>query len=394
MIPALRAVAGARRAWLGGARTSVAARFAATLLLLASSACGPDTEPTAPRDSHAARAAESTSSGAEVLGAEMTGAESAGRTGAASGASAPARQLPRRIVAASATAVDFVCALVEPERVVGVPEQAVDYSVLHARADGSSVPPRDEWARAKRFYAYEAEPVLALEPDLVLVDPYQSRDTTARLREAGVDVLELPEVRDVAGAIRALRSVAERVGATERAATLCADLERRIAALAATRARRASVRALCYSNFGSQGWTAGADTTIAEVMRLAGLRNLAAEAGRVGHGTIAFEELLGLDPDLVIVSAPLSTPAGSAGDRGGASEAILLTEPTLASLRAVREKRVLVLPAWLFATGSHEMVPAAEELASAVDRLLARQGEETGSAETGGPETRQSRGGH
>lgn len=382
----LRAFAGARRRSVGRARTPLAARLltmsVATLICWATLGCGPDPDATAPRAADDARASEPATAGS---GAPV---ENADAPAAPSGSSTSTRAAPRRIVAASATAVDFVCALVEPARVVGVPEQAIDYSVLHARTDAPSAPSREKWAQAKRFYAYEAEPVLALEPDLVIVDPYQSRDTTARLREAGIDVLELPEVRGVADAIRALGMVAARVGANERSTALVADLERRIAALDATRARRAGVRALCYSNFGSQGWTAGSDTTIAEVMRLAGVRNVAAEAGRVGHGTIAFEELLGFDPDVVIVSAPLSTPAGSAGDRGGASESILLTEPTLASLRAVREKRILVLPAWLFATGSHEMVPAAEELASALERLLAGGASDVGGAADRGTEDR------
>ena len=46
-------------------------------------------------------------------------------------ASAVAVGRPERIVAASATAVDVVVALAGLERMVGVPEQALEYSVLH-----------------------------------------------------------------------------------------------------------------------------------------------------------------------------------------------------------------------------------------------------------------------
>jgi iron complex transport system substrate-binding protein len=277
---------------------------------------------------------------------------------------------PRRIVPASATAVDFVCSLVPAECVAGVPEQALDYSLLHG-----DTPP---WRATRRFYAYEAEPVLALEPDLVVVDPYQSRDTTARLAESGVGVWTLPEVRTWPDARAAWLAVGERIGASERAAELVRAYDERVAALARGASARANVRAMCYSNFGSQGWTAGAKTTLDEVMRLAGVRNAVAERGREGHLTIAFEELLQLDPDVVIVSAPLSSPAGAAGDRGGASEALLLAEPTLRSLRAVAERRIVVVPAWLYATGSQEMVRAAEELAAGVERVLAPRAEGPG----------------
>jgi ABC-type hemin transport system substrate-binding protein len=98
----------------------------------------------------------------------------------------PAAAAPQRIVPASATAVDLVAALVAPERVAGFPEQALEYSTLHAGD------PRFD--RAKRFNAYLAEPVLALDPDLVVIDPWQAPETTARLREAGIRVLVVPEI--------------------------------------------------------------------------------------------------------------------------------------------------------------------------------------------------------
>lgn len=273
------------------------------------------------------------------------------------------RAAPARVLPVSATAVDFVCSLLGPERVVGLPEQAIDYSLLHADDPA--------WRGTPRFYAYEAEPVLALEPDLVVACPYQSRDTHARLRESGVEVLVLPDIANFEQARAALLAVGEALGEGAHARELAAELDRRVAGLASARAGRPPVRALCYSNFGSQGWTAGARTTIDEVLRLAGVSNVVAEAGREGHLTIAFEEVLQYDPDVVIVSAPLNSPPGSAGDRGGASRELLLGEPALAQLRAVRDRQILVLPAWLFASGSHEMVRAAEVLAEELDLLRA-----------------------
>src|SRR5262245_13882165 len=91
---------------------------------------------------------------------------------------------PQRIVPVRATAVDMVCALVAPERIAGLPSQALEYSTLHDA---------DAALRARvKFDAYVAEPVLALEPDLVVIDPWQAPETTERLRGAGLRVLVLP----------------------------------------------------------------------------------------------------------------------------------------------------------------------------------------------------------
>ncbi|MCY3000634.1 MAG: ABC transporter substrate-binding protein [Planctomycetota bacterium] len=285
---------------------------------------------------------------------------------AAPGGSAPAK--PVRIVATSATAVDIVAALVEPGRIAGFPVQALEYSSLHAE------PP--QFAAIAKFEAYLAEPVLALRPDLVVIDPWQAPETSARLREAGVSVLALPEVRGLEDAYAALRAVAQAVGEPERAERLQGELEKRCEGLRERAAKRSGarepLRALCYSNFGGAGSTAGSGTTVHAMFELVGLRNLTAERGTVGHTAATFEDLLALDPDLIVTSQPLKMGEGSSGDRGGASGKLLRTEPMLAGLRAVREDRIVALPAWLFASGSHELVTGAEKLESEVEALLAR----------------------
>ena len=260
--------------------------------------------------------------------------------------------------------MDFVAALVPAERIAGFPEQALEYSSVHDDPRFDDHP---------RFRAFLAEPVLTLRPDLVLSDPWQARDTQERLREAGVPVEVLPEIATLAEAREVLLSLGERLSVEDRARQLVADIDARVIALEERAARRGTpLRAMSYSNFGSAGFTAGSRTTVNEMMRLAGLENLVASAGREGHVQVTFEELLGFDPDLILVSRPLKQDAGHAGDRGGASQDLLCSETSLAGLRAVREDRIISLPAWLFATGSHELLGSAEVLSGEVDRLLAR----------------------
>jgi ABC-type Fe3+-hydroxamate transport system substrate-binding protein len=153
-----------------------------------------------------------------------------------------------------------------------------------------------------------------------------------------------------------------------------AGLELRVAALAQRTAPRGRLRAISYSNFGTQGHGAGSGTTIDEILRLAGLENAAATAGRVGHVSLSFEELILLDPDVIVVSTPLHTDVAHAGDRGGASETVLLSEPSLAGLRAVRERRIARLAPGLFACASQRVVDAAEALAAELERLDAEAG--------------------
>lgn len=273
---------------------------------------------------------------------------------------------PERIVAASATAVDIVVTLAGLERMVGVPAQALEYSVLH---EG-----RPEPRAITRFEAYLAEPVLALRPDLVVIDPWQAPETTAQLHAVGVEVLTLPTVRNFSDAREALVVASAALKDAELSTRALADFDRRIEALRA-QGRQRKLRGLAYSNFGGAGSTAGRDTTVDALFEVLGIVNQVAQRGTVGHAGMTFEDLLAFDPDLILVSEPLRMGEGPSGDRGGAAERILRGEPSLAGLRALREDRVVSLPAWLFATGSHELVTAAEELARRVEQLEARLAE-------------------
>lgn len=268
---------------------------------------------------------------------------------------------PRRVLPASARGIEFLSDLIGPERVAGLPEQGFEYATL-GEAEAA-------WAALPRFSAYLAEPVLALAPDLVLCDPWQSVDTNAALARAGVRVVLVPDTVTWGEGADVLARLGRLLGVEARAAEVVGDLERRVAALSERTAERGPLRALSYANFGSQGQGAGSGTTIDEVLRLAGLENAAAQAGRAGHGPMSFEELLLLDPDLIVVSTPLHTDVGHAGDRGGASRAVLEAEPSLAGLRAVREGHIVGLPPGLFACASHRVVDAAEALAAELERL-------------------------
>ncbi len=271
---------------------------------------------------------------------------------------------PDRIVPASARCIDLVAALLGPASILALPEQAIEYATLRDNEDLF----RDH----ERFNAYLAEPILQMRPDLVLVDPWQSLDTHMRLREAGIPVLVLPDIGDWAATRGTLLLLGRVLDAEDRARELVSDGDQRVAALRRMARLRPHLGAVSYSNFGARGFTSGDGTTLDEMMTLAGLENLVAKAGREGHSGMTFEDLLLFDPDVIVVSQPLNAPSGHAGDRGGASERILLSEKSLAGLRAVRERRIISLPAGLFASASHNIVRGAELLAAEVDMLRAR----------------------
>jgi ABC-type Fe3+-hydroxamate transport system substrate-binding protein len=178
-----------------------------------------------------------------------------------------------------------------------------------------------------------------------------------------VALLFAGETRTLEDAVAFARTLGAALGCEAAAADLAARTLARRDALCARPGPRVGKRAVSYSNMGAGGWAAGGVTTAAETLRLARLENAA--AAKRGHARLTHEELIALDPDLIVVSAAWE------GEGGFDCREWLLAEPALADLAAVRGARVLAMPPRLFAATSQEIASAAEWLAEEADRLFA-----------------------
>lgn len=256
---------------------------------------------------------------------------------------------PMAVLPGSAGSVDMLVALLPPERLAGLPQGSERYSALRS-ADSP-------YLQRPTFPVFRAEQLLVLAPDLVLAHSWQPAETIARLQDAGIPVLRLADGNSWAEVRSQLLLLGQILGVEDVSAELLADYDRRVESLLAAHTDSPPLTAVCYSNGGAGGWVAGSETTLDEVLRLAGLTNMAGSHGQVGHGTMTFEELLVLDPDVLVV--------GGAADaqQAGGTAAFLRESAALSALQAVVNDRIVVLPSWLYTTTSQYIVDAAEDLA-------------------------------
>ncbi|WGS17658.1 MULTISPECIES: cobalamin-binding protein [unclassified Bradyrhizobium] len=129
---------------------------------------------------------------------------------------------PSRIVCLTEETVETLYLLGEQDRIVGVSGYAVR-------------PPqvRREKPRVSAFISADIPKILALAPDLVLAFSDLQAEIVADLIRAGVAVHVFNQ-RDLAGIFAMIRTLGAMVGAADRAEQLATDLERRLAAIAAT----------------------------------------------------------------------------------------------------------------------------------------------------------------
>lgn len=230
-----------------------------------------------------------------------------------------------RIVSIGGTVTEIAYALEAGERIV-----AVDATSLFP--DAATEKPNVGYMRQ-----LAAEPILALEPSLILaVEDAGPVVVLDQLREAGVPVVLVPDEPSFDGVIDKIGRVADALGAQAEGKALTARLETEFERLsAALKGASERPRVLFMLSIGQGGvpMAAGRETSAEGIIRLAGGVN-AVEAFE-GYKPLSPEAAVAAQPDvLLITSRSLDLLGGEAG---------LLALPEVAVTPAGQASRILSL---------------------------------------------------
>jgi iron complex transport system substrate-binding protein len=213
---------------------------------------------------------------------------------------------PQRIVSANLCADRLVTALADPDKVISLSYHAADPLL-------STVLER---ARTVTLNHADAEEIAAMHPDLVIFGQYSFTASAQMLKGLGIPVHILPVPNNLAEVKSAIRDLASVLGVPQRGEAMVRQIEDGLARL--SRPRRQS-RAVIYS---AGGWTYGAHSLDDDILQSLGAVNVATLAGIDGIGNLSLEQLVALDPQLVIIEA--------IGDAQPSLAAQLLDHPVLA----------------------------------------------------------------
>jgi len=203
----------------------------------------------------------------------------------------PAATGPTQIVSINLCSDQLTVALVPKPRIASLSRLVADPGVSQLAAD------RPQAIDGIVLNDGLAEEILALRPELVIAGRYSAQPTVALLKRLGIPLLTLDIARSLADVRRRMSTVAEALGAQQRAALLLQQFDARLAAL---RVDAPQTRPLAIY-FQPNGYTAGKGSLIDDIMQRAGLRNLGAELGIEGHGKVSLEQVLMAEPELLII---------------------------------------------------------------------------------------------
>lgn len=235
--------------------------------------------------------------------------------------------VPQRIVSFNLCADQWLLMLVERERIASISHWTLRPENSHVAALAEGLP-------ANRG---RVEELLPLAPDLVLAGRFNDPGRLQMLRRLGyrVEALDVPE--DIESAVEAIRAFGALVGAEAAAEVMAEEMA---AGLQALQAQAQGLQPRLAAVYAANGVTAGRGTVLDQLLRMAGLRNLAAELGIHGYGSLPLEQLLWHQPELLVIESNVEGGGESLAER-------VLRHPALESHYG--EDRRVVLPASLTA---------------------------------------------
>lgn len=143
------------------------------------------------------------------------------------------------------------------------------------------------------------EAMVAMQPDLVLINSFGAPGSAERLRDAGIEVFDLGELRGETSLNTIALSLGELLGAPERAQSLLQGFANRFHKVSARRGAQPAMRAMYLSILGHdlQGGTRG--TSYHDILVAAGLIDVAAERYK-DWPSYSAEQVLALAPELIV----------------------------------------------------------------------------------------------
>jgi len=270
----------------------------------------------------------------------------------ATGTTVTLDERPERIVTTNPSAAQTLWEVGARDRVVGVTQFAAYLDGADEKTDVSA-----------EGLGVSVEKVVNAEPDLVLA-PNASADQVADLREQGLTVYHFPAATSVDDIAAKTTTTGRLVGNCEAAAATNEEMN---AAVADAEAQTADLDRPTGLYPLGDGFVAGGNTFIDEIMEIGGVDNVAADVDD-GYPQLSNEVILETDPELIVVTDP---------------DAPILDEEPYASTTAGVENNYVVLDRnYLNQPAPRSVIVTTDRLATAVEELQ-REGSGDANGDTG-----------
>lgn len=228
------------------------------------------------------------------------------------------------------------------ERIVAVGPNAAD---LASELAGDSVvastaAPYQSSNGVKQRVALDVKAIVALKPDIVIVeDDDGATDLVRPLREAGVKVALLRAPKTVKEVEDQTRSVGQLLGRADKAESLITTMMNYIRDTESLRFARRDDPKKTVAVYNENGLYGAPDTMIQDMLKYVNVDNAATKAGVKWSYMGKKDDLIKVDPDVIIVPTDVKAP-------GFNRDAVLnsyYNDPDLKNVKAIKNKKVVII---------------------------------------------------
>ena len=198
-----------------------------------------------------------------------------------------AQAAPERIVSLNLCADQYLVAVADKGQIAALTRFARDPAMSAVSGEAASLP----------YTGSTVEEVLKLKPDLVIASSQQRVGVVAHVAAQNVPIKPVRTANSYEDIKAQIQNVAVAVGHPERGAALIRQMEAGLADI------RPAGRGRVAAYYQRRGFMTGTGTLVDEMMRRAGLENLAARLGKPVLAQISLEEIVAARPDFLIVEA-------------------------------------------------------------------------------------------
>ena len=228
------------------------------------------------------------------------------------------------------------------ERIVAVGPNAAD---LASELAGDSVvastaAPYQSSNGVKQRVALDVKAIAALKPDIVIVeDDDGTTDLVRPLREAGIKVALLRAPKTVKEVEDQTRNVGQLLGRADKAESLITTMMNYIRDTESLRFARRDDPKKTVAVYNENGLYGAPDTLIQDMLKYVNVENAATKAGVKWSYMGKKDDLIKVDPDVIIVPADVKAP-------GFNRDAVLnsyYNDPALKNIKAIKNKKVVII---------------------------------------------------
>ena len=259
---------------------------------------------------------------------------------------------PQHIVSLTLGSDEILLALADKSRITALTQYADDAGISNIAEEAASI--------KNRAVMDKSENVIAMQPDLIILDTWADANVVKQFRDAGINVYTFKTPNNIDEQKAVIKELAHVVGADAKGREITDWMDVKLAAVEDKLATLKPEQKLKVMDYGELG-SSGTGTNFDDIVTRAGLINVVSKAGMKGWPVVPKEKIIEFNPDIII----LPSWYYDAKNSFESMKSKFTGDASFQTVNAVKEGRIISVPNPHISAISQYVVLAVEDVAKA-----------------------------